>query len=699
MIVKLFLIFFLIPVCLSGQTAEKENLNKVLRTFTERTGNKNPILFEERSLLSDYGAFGTSILVRRQGTAPGSRQPGTFVFAVPLYAEFAVDTAIAVTEKLFEGDSVNILVAFLGSEKNELPEDLGPSHVHGRTSHMGLRDLLALVDIPENWVLCYFDADEAPGELVLRHGIEGYVAPLDTIRPLPFLFASKNIPWSNTIRYNSIYKLGLVEGPEPLSIAWEEEVNGFVISGAQNHGEIVDTVSPEALAELFLEYPSYLDLPIINPDRHYSFFTHPNGNIYFATEGFTVTLLFVVIGFLLFLYLLYSARYNAILVYHIRLFFKFFWVFLILLPWLVVSLKTSAHIYSILFGALSTPHETANYAGIGLTFLLAVALFFLPSPAQDLLHFPRRARFYGFSAVIFGIIGILFAAFLDFSYVPIFLWAFVFIFLGAIFSRPIPVFISALLVPFFAVIALLNIFETGSGRFFELYIFSKWNARESWIVSIQIALLTLPVLLLAWRGIILFQKKMHRGQAPKHDLKLKSIYMSVIIFSVSIVTLVLVMVGQILFLKQKNPHPQRYITTVLETENGDGIVTLSVDDTIFQDSRIITLDLEANGNPVRFDVSLKSPYNSALLPVYSSSVPFERENDGQRIEFYLGEYPSNPLAMEIVVPMEFESTLEVTAIYNKWDPAFSPGDEPDAGEYILLVSKSTALRATTGIQR
>jgi len=699
-IVNLLLTVFLIPASLPGQAAEKENFQRVLNGFAEWENTGNSIPFEERPLLSEHGAFGSSILVRSQGAATSPSSQGTFVFAVPLDADFAVDTALAVTDRLFRGDaSVNILIAFLGSERNELPEDLGPSHVHVRTSHMGLHDLMSLIDMPENWVLCYLDADEAPDELVLRHGIQGYVAPLDIIQPLPYLFGIKGIPWSFAIRNNSIYKLGLVEGPEPLSIAWGEEVNGFVLSGAEKHGKTTETISPETLAELLLEYPNYLDLPVMNPDRHYSFFTLPNGNFYFAAEGFSVTLLFIVIGILLFLYLLYSIRYNAVLVYHIRLFFKFFWVFLLLLPWLVVSLKASALIYSMLFRVLSAPYGIVNYAGVGLTFMLAVLVFFLPSPALDLLQFRRRARFYGFSAVIFGIIGILISAFLDFSYVPVFLWAFVFIFLGAIFSRPIPVFLSALLVPFLVIVALLNIFETGSGRLLDLFVFSKLNAPEGWTVSIQIALLTLPILLLMGRGIILFKKHMHRkpGQRPEKSFGLINSYVAFL--TIAATGLILAMIGQIIFLKLNPPPMQRYITTVLEINNGDGIVNLSIDDTVFQDSRIITLNLEADGNPVRFDVSLETLTDKSLFPVYSSSVPFERGGDGNRIEFYMGEYPSNPLTMEIVVPLEFEGSLEVTAIYNKWDPAVFPCDEQDAGEHILLVSKSTAFEATNGIQR
>jgi len=73
--------------------------------------------------------------------------------------------------------------------------------------------------------------------------------------------------------------------------------------------------------------------------------------------------------------------------------------------------------------------------------------------------------------------------------------------------------------------------------------------------------------------------------------------------------------------------------------------------------------------------------------VYSAPVPFERTDDGKKINFILGEGPYNPFAMEIVLPLDFEGFLHATAIYN------------DSPNYFLLTNKSISLEATTGTRR
>jgi len=659
--IAFILIFSQIPVVTYGETAEKRNYNRVLEAFSANT-----VSFEERSLLADFGSFGSSLLTRSRNAAGADRAQGTFVFAVPLDAEFAVDTALSMTTLLREVNSrVNILVAFLGGEKKTLPDDLFSASDTKTVSHSGLHDLLALTDLPENWVLCYFDADEAPRSLILRHGGRGYLAPLDIIKPLPALFKSFSIPWSFTIRFNSIYKLGLVEGPEALAVAWGEEVNSFVLSGGKNGN--VETIKPETLAELMLDYAGSLSFPILSPDRHYSFLSLPNGKIIFATEGFTAVMLLVIIAIILFLYLLYSARNNAILVYHFRLFLKYFWFFLIPLPLLIICMKTSSFIYNMLFNAFSAPSGTANYAGLWLVLTLAIVVFFLPLPALNRILFPQRARFYGFAAVIFSVLGILSAAFLDFAYVPFFVWAFIFISIGAAVSNFIFIFISAFLVPVLSVFALFNILETGSAMLAELFIFSSWQAIDGWIVTIQLALLILPVLLLFTRGVILLQKSLQKNSLKDSENKMSNRKIRRIVLSVLAVILVLGMVTQIYAFKQKNSIEKRFIS-----EGDDSTLTVLIDDVVFQDSRILTVNLAASGDPVRFDISLESMdiYERTLLPVYSSPVPFERADDGKKINFVLGEGPPNPFAMEIVLPLDFESFLKATAIYNYAENSF-----------------------------
>ena len=668
-ITSLFIVIFaLVPAFLFGQPSEKENLNRVIQALNGIPGN------EERFLLADYGGFGSSLLVRNPGTSEDpDKAQGTFVLAVPLYADFALDTALAMADLLsYRNNSVNILIAFLGDERNELPVDMGG------IAHKGLRDLLSLADMPENWVLCYLDADETPGEIAILYGRRGYVAPLDIVKPLPFLFKSRGIPWSFLIRYNEIYKLGLVEGPEVLLIAWNEEINGFVMSGADNP-ERNETVLPRELADLLLDYAETLSFPVLNPDRHYSSFILPNGDVFFLSEGYTAVLLLLAVGILFSLFLIYSARYNAILFLNFRLFTRSLWVFLILFPFLIVSIKISAFLYSRLLLLFGAPLGTANFAGAGLAVALAILVFFLSTPVLDIIRFPRRERFYGISAVMFVTIGLFSAAFLFFSYVPVFIWGFVFIFLGALLRNPILVFSCVLLLPVFPVAAMFNVFETGSNRITELLIFSGWRSTGDWGAAFQIALLFLPLFLLAKRGMVLLKKRNRRVLELKPRRKYR--------LPIFISALLLAMPLQILLMKHQNPPEPRFHAEIYNDE----ILNVSLEDINFQDSRIISLRAEARGRPVRFDVFLESNSSSSLLPVYSATVPFERDAEGRKISFFLGEFPPNPLSMEIVVSQNFNASLSITAIFNDWDPAVDPFGKPDFKDYILRVSQSIDL--------
>ena len=648
---------------------EEENFRRVLRLLEQMPSG---ILVEERSLFADFGGFSSSLLVSSQ-LEDIEKANGTFVFAVPLSAEFAVDTALAMVERLGYS-SKNILVAFLGGETNELPIDMGG------ITHKGLRDLLSLTETPENWVLCYFDVCAAPSKLVINHGFHGYVTPLELITPLPPLFVSHGIPFSFRIRQNTIYKLGLVEGPEALSITWGEQVNGFVFSGETENGNLI---SPGDLAALLLEYTGFLNFPVLNPEKHYAFITLPDGRIFFISELMMVSLMLLTLGVLFLLYLFYSVRYNAILLFHIRLFFRYFLIFIALLSFMIISFKLSGFLYSSLVSVLNIMPRVSNQAGLFLTIFLSLIVFYFSSYVLDIIRIPLRERFFRFASVIFLIFSIISAVFLDFSYISIFLIVFVLFFLGALVQNPIIVFIIAFSLPVFGLITLSNIFITDNERLTELFISISWNTPDSWLVIYHTALLLLPVFLLLKRGsmltIILRRLKIKYSKIAK----LKILPALILITVVSIVIQIIIPVREL-------PPDRRLIAQALTSENNE-ILALSVDDFIFLDSRIVTLNLAARGSPVRFDVSILSGTDRILLPLYSAPVPIERKDEGKRVTLNLGEFPPNPLVIEIVVPLEFQGRLELAAIYNIWDSTIDPGEKPVTKNYILTVTKSQYL--------
>ena len=667
----LLAVFILVPPFLSAESREGENLSRVIRTLQELA-----IPFEQRSLLADFGGFGSSLLVRA-----GENATGTFVLALPLGAEFAVDTGLALAEKAQNQTSpVNIIVAFLGNEKNRLPDELGG------ISNKGLRDLLTLMDIPENWVLCYLDIAQKPEELLISRGTRGYVTPLEILKPLAARLGSGGIPWSFKIRHNEIYQLGFAEGHQAISVARGEEANILVLAGRNASPDAFygETISPHDLAELLLDYAASLDFPIVNPDKHYFFFTAPWQSIFFLGEGLTISLLLLMTGICLFIFLLYSAKYNTVLLFNIRLFFKSIWIFFLLLVLLVVSIRASGFLYSVLFLALGPPLPAAlcaqtYFTGAGLILLLALLAFFLHSPLFSLIRIPRRDHFYGFSSVIFAAAGLLSAAFLDFSFVPVFLWASFFVFFAASFSSPILVFLCIILIPFYAIDVVLNIIETGSVRIAELFITPEWRTLDGWLPAFLLALFSLPIILLVKRGIILSGNSMRLKQRPKSEYRL-------IIVSVLIFVVLAQMIAHILLVPEDLLPPERRF--IVEGQNSENeILTLSLESINFQGSRIITLHIESRGSPVRFDVSLKSEDAISPLPVYSASVPFRRGADERVIQLSLGENPPNPFSLEIALPRNFTGSIKTKAIFDTWDPAVDPEEKPGTKDYIFSVSR------------
>ena len=686
------MVFFitLAPAAIKGQSLDGNNLNRVIQTLTSSS-----VSFERRSLLSGYGGFGTSILVRFLSqsnlAADKSMNPyseahisgGALVLAVPLYADFAVDAALALTQQLAAlqtGYSNDILIAFLGDELTALPHD------QGGITHKGLRDLVSLNNLPEDWLIFYLDITNPPEELIVNHGTSGYVAPLDIIKPLPSLFRKRSIPISFRIRYNAVYKLGLAEGPDPINTAWENEINCIVLSGkSRSLNSSKETINPESVALLLADYAETISFPILEADRHYSIMILPGGNVQFLNEGLTAALLVILFAFFLIIMLILSVTNYIGMVFHLKLFLMYIWIFLLLLPLLVVSIKAASFLYSMVLSYHNVSIELVTYTGAALTLLLAVLLFAMPSPLLSLVKFPGRAHFYGFSSVLFILMCLLLAVFLDFSYVPIFLWAFLLISLGASLSNPLLVFGCVVLAPIFAFGALINIIKNGSSRIIALIISPGIDISVNWFGAIMAALFILPLFLLTKYGAILIQKSSHNGLEPKPNRINRLIFIPIAAF------LVLgLMFTQVMIISQNIKQPER--RQITENSNGT-ILDVSLSNRQFQDSLILTLQISAAGNPVRFDVSLESSNGRNLLPIYSSMVPLDRDDNGKKIIFHPGEFPPNPLRMEIVVPQNFDGFFNVSALYNSWDSALDPGNEPLSNDYLLQVSKSLEINS------
>ena len=664
----IILIFPLIPFLINAQSINEEiNFLRVQNFLTSLSASN--LNFSERILLDTFGSFGRSIIVSRINESNDdfhNLESGTLILALPLYSDFAVDVAILLSEKLEYMENSNIIIAFLGDEYISLPEHFGGM------ANIGLRDLLSLSEIPENWVILYLDSDEIPDKLILSHGNSSYITPREILHPFVRLLNSSSMTWQFNIWFHEIYNLGIIDGPEILSIIWSREINSIYIYGEESNQNKDNVITPDSIVNLVIEFSNLLDYPVLLADTHYSLFPLPGSIVLFTGEGLLSFFAFFICGLFLLIFFIYSIRFYNVIIFHARLFIKYIWLFIILLPLLVFSIRFSGFFYSFLYNALDGPSSHINYIGFIFSAILVLIIFYFPSPFLNLIRIPRKIQFLGSYAVLLIISGLILTLFMDFSLVFIFLWALIFVFIGSISLNPIIVFISSFMIPVFALGIIINIAFTGGREFSDLFITSNWNNIFTWSLSFIVSLLGLPLLLLLKKGSLLLKRKKENKY-----LFFKKMQFRIILLPNYILLLILTMFIQIQFL----PQEQHLIIRQIEAE--DDFLNLNINNNVFQETRIIELEVHAYEQPVRFDIILES-INGDILPMpYSSKIPFNRGNDGRTIRFLTGEHPPNPLSIEFTVPLYFNCNINVSAIYL---------EENDAGnDSILIITGSEIL--------
>jgi hypothetical protein len=650
----LIIIFLYISQFISGQSYDYES---IIRILTENNTD-----YEVRPLLKDYGGFGSSVHVKIPSNPQSSvdeqeAAPLTFVIAVPIDADFAVETAldfIAATKKMANSSTAyfhrDILVAFLGDERSVLDY---------RIKHKGLRDLISLPDMPNTWVVCYLDINSKPEALVIRHGSGEYIAPLDLVKDLPSLFRTYRIPVSFEARYNELYKLGLTEGSGELALLWEGEINGISLIPAQNTGS--GKIEATELANLLLDYSTRIGAVLENLDRHYVLFSLP-GFVFFVSEKTAVIFLLVSMALFLIGLLFFSTINRIVFISRIRLFLRYSWIFLVLLPLMVLIIRGTGFFFAFLHDFFNAPAAGTDFLSSVLIILLAGWLFMLLFRLLNFFHFYRKAGFMGVSAVIISAIGLLSAAAMDFTFVAVFFWAFFFALIGAVLKKPVLIFITALFVPLWALGILNNIRETG---IIPIYFFISQGGARNWLATFQIALLCLPVILLLKRAMTLLRQKNARfqksrsvpGRAGTRNPAARIISLGT---HTSFLLLLITFTALNIFVFTREPEKAD-----MSISEDTGLLSISLNESAFQESRVVNVMLESPAEPLRFYLFLKSEDNETPQ-VYLAPVPLERMDDNS-LMFILGENPPNPLNLEIVLRKDFRGSFWPEAIFDHAD--------------------------------
>ncbi|MDR3193170.1 MAG: hypothetical protein LBT87_08910 [Treponema sp.] len=290
-------LFFLLPA-LSLFCGERERREALKTAFRERK-----ILWEERSLLAEYGGFGSSLLIRPLPPGRDSKEAEDamlFVLAVPLTGQGELPDGREEAEELplrFRAalsliDKINgeteagasrpeIIVAFLGDE-GALPPEIA------KRPRRGLEDVLNLLEDPERTVLWYLDigSREAPNHLEIHHGTAEGIASLGIIRRIPGLCEELSIPWSFAAPFNGLYKLRLLKGPPVLRRVFEEGTDALYISAG--YGPLPSpALTGENLGEFIYRYLGALDTSGAR-DRHYAMTQLPLATVFLSEYAIAV---------------------------------------------------------------------------------------------------------------------------------------------------------------------------------------------------------------------------------------------------------------------------------------------------------------------------------------------------------------------------------------------------------------------------
>ncbi len=650
---------------------ESRDLENRRLAFIKEALSEKEIAYEERSLFTSQGGFGSSIHVVYSSTEADTGT-GQFVLAVPLstlndtqdIARFDITAALNIAERL-KDRPINARIAFLGDEYSSLPEDVSGIR------NIGLADLVSLCDTPENVIICYFDLPFTPGALTIHHGSSGVVAPLSVLEPLTDAFEECSIPYSLSINYNELYKLRLIQSQKPLDIIQAAAFPSLLVKGKQTAS---NSISAELCGESFADYVSGIDISSENYDTHYSFINIFNKTIYFS-EIVTV-FVFLAVGIVsLILLFVYSLTHRYILSVQWKVFSKRSWIVLLHFLLLTGSLFISGQIYFLIRRIIHIPDLQADYISILMRIFIALCFYNLFVPVFYRIWIPRKDLFYGNAAVTLAVIGTIIAAFIDITFVPLFLWSFIFTILGTVFTNPWAALLCLTAIPLQLCGALINIISSGSPALAILIMSNNINT------TLFIACIALPEILMANRVILLFRRS-------RSDRELKS--RTIRQLSVIGVTVVLFAVLGIVMANQAQPLPFR--KTVTEAEHSPGqVLHANLTSTEYLDRRVLALSMDALGNPAKFNVSISNVNQNTPFVIYDAPTPFERLNEDNTALFRLGERPDNPFEMEIVLPAELQCTVLLEAVYSSWDSAVDPEKPENTEDYAAAYRLSLSI--------
>jgi len=676
------------------------------------------IPFTRRVLRPRAGGFGVSLTT--DFASPSSQNTDgstidTVIVAVPLSSGrntkstmpgFGLGIALEFSAlAAVKGNPVHLITAFLADERTELPPDLESNGT--QPGFTGLREFAASISDPERTVFIYLDPGAEMVPLALRHGSKGSVAPFGVVSALLGAFKKRSIQFPIELPYNELYRLSLIKGSDALLVLNESRFQAVAISPAHAYGINARGATPSAKEAALALYDSLegLSKVPVEADRRYTLLGL--GLLVLPVSEKTSLALFIAVaalslGFLL----IHSLTHRTLLIERWRVFIQRSWTVLLFFLILFCGIRLSGLILDIVLSRAGVSSSTIPYGSAAMKLLLSFGLYYLVSLFSEWLPIPHHAHFYGTAASVCLAIGALIAAGLDFTYVPLVLWAFTFAFISSSVHSYSLAFLAAVIAPIQIVGALAC--AAGSGDPGVALAFLSGEP----LVELYAAFIILPFLLLSRRGSILMRSRLGTEkrnrflhQAINRTIFIMGNMIALLVFSRAVV---LAETRLPVALRETLDGRARTLDFAKDSYKSGGVRVFDTyghreapaEDTLpielstafpleihsseqfYLDRRLVRLSIKTFGRPARIDLSM-----SAVKPlsVYSSPVPYQLSVNGHTAYFALGEQPPNPLEIDLTLPAETVATFKATAHFTVSPvPVFTEPAHPI--DYVLSVS-------------
>ena len=654
--------------------------------------NAREVLFEERSLFS-AGGFGASIYVSFHPETPETKTAGTrLILAIPLAGtnasegafSFGIEVGLTFIEAIREQSallSIPVLIAFLGDETAKLPKEQ-------RRPHLGLKDLYTTLDSPETAILLYVDLETAPEQVLIHHGAAYTITARNALESLNTLCKSQRLPYTLAVRFNELYKLGFVDGPDVISSAAEQEINALYLETRTRPQGSNATIAPQSLADTLAAYAASLTLTMENLDYHFlilDFF----GNLIIISETLTVTLFALIMALFFFALLVYTIVHRKRWLMQWASFIRRIWVPVLFVCIMILCLEVSGSFITLVSNFFAIDPRIVDYGRSACKILMALFLFSLFSPLQQVLRIPRKAAFYGSIAILFVTLSVFIAIFLEFTLIPLLLSIFLLTLLGGFIKIPFLTYLCAFSLPILCLSRFLDMLAIGSEKLARIIL------SENILTSFYFTVIMLPFMLILERAKALSEQQREFKKSPNPlsmDRQRRAIIIRRLICSAGI--LLAGLGGFMIYMNRlaKVPLVEAERRNLIEEEGSSAPEVLTIETTtqVFLERRTVQISLSARGEPTRFDLYLDS--NDGSRPVlYSAPMPFETNEQRNSLTLIMGEGPPNPLTLEIVVPLGIFEVLRVEALYTTWDPTIDSLPAPATDDYLFKVSKTAPI--------